>query len=79
METLKRGSAVVLFDAPLAEILVRSPWYYFSGGLVVKIRGQSYRVSFGEPAGSSSGGDEWQTVASMRRVGKRWLQALTAE
>lgn len=76
METLKRGTAVTLFDAPLTEIIVRSPWYYFSGGLVLKVRGRSYRVSFGGPAGSSSASDEFQAVSSMRRVGKSWLQAL---
>ena len=79
MDTLKRGTAVVVFNEPLADILVRSPWYYFSGGLVLQIRGKSFRVSFGGPAGSSSASDELRAVSAMRRVGKKWLQALTAE
>ena len=79
MDTLKGGSAVVLFNEPLSDILVRSPWYYFSGGLVLQIRGKSFRVSFGGPAGSSSASDELRAVSAMRRIGKKWLQALTAE
>ena len=79
MDTLKRGTAVVVFNEPLADILVRSPWYYFSGGLVLQIRGKSFRVSFGGPAGSSSASEELRAVSAMRRVGKKWLQALTAE
>ncbi len=78
-QKLKGGTAVELFNEPLADIRVRSPWYYFSGGLVIQIRGQSYRLSFGQPAGSSSDDDELQTVATMRQVGKRWLRELTAE
>ena len=78
MDTLKSGSAVVLFNEPLSDILVRSPWYYFSGGLVLQIRGKSFRVSFGGPAGSSSASDEFRAVSAMRRIGKKWLQALTA-
>ena len=79
MGTLKSGSAVVLFNALLSDILVRSPWYYFSGGLVLQIRGKSFRVSFGGPAGSSSASAELRAVSAMRRIGKKWLQALTAE
>ena len=75
--TLKAGSAVALFNEPLTEIRVRSPWYYFSGGLLLQIRGQSYRVSFGEPVGSFSDGSEWRAASTMRYVGKRWLKALT--
>ena len=75
--TLKAGSAVALFNEPLTEIRVRSPWYYFSGGLILQIRGQSYRVSFGEPVGSFSDGSEWRAAYTMRYVGKRWLKALT--
>lgn len=79
MEALKGGSTAALFNEPLTDIHVRSPWYYFAGGLVLQVRDQSYRVSFGRPAGSSINGDELQTVSTMRRVGKRWLQALTSE
>ena len=79
MEALKRGTAVVLFSESLADIVVRSPWYYFSGGLVLQVRGKSFRLSFGGPSGSSSAGDELRAVSAMRCVGKKWLQALTAE
>ena len=79
MAKLKAGSAVALFDEPLTKILVRSPWYYFSGGLVLQILGQSYKVSFGQPAGSSNASDGFETVSAMRQVGKRWLHVLTAQ
>lgn len=76
--SLKSGSAAVLFNAPLTEIGVRSPWFYFSGGLILQVSGESYRLSFGRPANSSSEG-ELETVSAMRLVGKKWLDALTSE
>ena len=79
MDTLMGGTAVVLFDEQLTEISFRSPWYYFSGGVVLKIRGQHYRVSFGRPADPSSSDIDLQTVSTMRHVGKQWLRALNTK
>lgn len=78
-ESLKSGSSATLFNEALTDIRVRSPWYYFSGGLVLQIRGQSYRVSFGRPASPSNDNNELNTVSTMRHVGKKWLHALTSE
>ena len=77
--SLKDGSTVALFNESLADIQVRSPWYYFSGGLVLQIRGESYRLSFGKPARASNDDDELATVSTMRQAGKRWLHALTSK
>ena len=79
MEALKRGERFVLFKESLADVRVRSPWYYFSGGVVLEIRRQKYRMSFGQPARSSAEDNELQTIGAMRRAGKRWLRALNAQ
>ena len=73
------GNAVALFDEQLTEIVVYSPWYYFSGGVVFKIRAQCYRISFGQSAGSSSVENDLLNVSTMRQVGKQWLRALNIE
>ena len=79
VKSLKSGSTTLLFNEPLKDIQVHSPWYYFSGGLVLQIRGESYRLSFGRPARSSSDGDEMGTVFTMRHLGKKWLHALALD
>ena len=79
MEALKRGGRAVLFSESLADLRVRSPWYYFSGGVVLEIRRQKYRLSFGQPARSSADDNELQTIGTTRRAGKQWLRALNAE
>ena len=78
-QSLKDGRTVALFNESLTDVQVQSPWYYFSGGLVLQIRGESYRLSFGKPARSSDDDDELATVSSMRQAGKKWLHALTSE
>ncbi len=78
-KSLKDGSTASLFNESLKDIHVRSPWYYFSGGLVLQIRGVSYRISFGKPASSSNDDDELGTVSTMRQAGKQWLRALASE
>ena len=79
MNALQRGRRAVLFSESLADVRVRSPWYYFSGGVVLEIRQQKYRLSFGQPVGSSAEEDELQTITTMRRAGKQWLRALSVE
>lgn len=78
-KSLEDGSTASLFNESLTDIHVRSPWYYFSGGLVLQIRGVSYRLSFGKPASSSNDDDELGTVSTMRQAGKMWLRALASE
>ena len=78
-KSLKDGSTALLFNESLTDIHVRSPWYYFSGGLVLQIRGEPYRLSFGKPASSSNDDDELATLSTMRQAGKKWLHALTSE
>ncbi len=80
MDALKDDRPAVLFREARTDIRVRCPWYYFSGGIVVQIGRQTYRLSFGRPARSSgSEEDELQSVSHMRRVGKQWLRALGVE
>ncbi len=79
MNILKDGGHAVLFREPVIGIRSRSPWYYFSGGLVLQIRQQTYKVSFGQPASSSISQNEVQTIRTMRRVGRQWIRALDLE
>lgn len=78
-KTLKDGGRAVLFSEALTSIRTRSPWYYFSGGLLLQIREQTYKMSFGRPARSSASDNELRTVSTMREVGKQWLRALRSE
>ena len=76
---LSNGGHVVVFSEPVTGIRVRSPWYYFSGGLVLKIRQQTYSLSFGQPAGSLGSDDEVRAISVMRHVGRQWLRLLRPE
>lgn len=40
---------VAVFDAPVADLTVRSPWHLFGAGVVVTIGATRYRLSFVEP------------------------------
>lgn len=46
-EALLKESPTLVFDVPLAEVGVKFPWYYFSGGCKLKVQGVEYRLSFG--------------------------------
>ncbi len=78
-DTLQSGDHATLFNEPLAQVSIRFPWYYFSGGLVVTTRRQVYRLSFGQLASSSMTSDELETVSTMRRVGKHWMRLLARD
>ena len=59
------------FDVPLSDISgVTFPWYYFSGGFKLRVRGEEYRFSFVEPH------NEYADIGSGRAWGKRWKAAL---
>ena len=82
------GKDALVFDAPLADIKITFPWYYFSGGLVVQMNQHRYKLSLGRPSntrfptrGDVAGsvrraGEELEELGSMRRAGKAWQQAL---
>lgn len=79
---LRLGQPALLFRERLENVVVGSPWYYFSGGLIVRTARGSWRISFGRPAGAAGleglgeGADELATAIAMRRLGSRWLQVL---
>ena len=71
-----------LLDASLAEIsAVKFPWYYFSGGMKLRIGTDSYRLSFARPGNvpddfreSADAGD----IRSARDAGAMWKSALAS-
>ena len=73
---LKEGGSAQLFRASLQDITTHCPWYFFSGGIVVGVRQQTYRFSFGRPVNLSGGGDDLHTFYAMRKLGKQWIRAL---
>lgn len=71
-----------ILDAAIGELSsVRFPWYYFGGGMKLRVGASTYRLSFtrpgnlpdlpGEPADA---GD----IGSGRRTGAAWKSALAA-
>lgn len=42
-----------VFEAPLADISVKYPWYYFGGGCKIAIGATTHRISFVRPNGAS--------------------------
>ena len=73
---LNEGGHAVVFSEHVTDIQARSPWYYFSGGLVLQIRRQAYKLSFGQPARSLGSDNEAGTITIMRHVGRQWLRTL---
>ena len=71
-----------IIDAPLSDLsAVRFPWYYFGGGMKVRIGTETYRLSFARPGNlpddfgeAAEKGD----LGSGRHVGAAWKSALTA-
>jgi|SRR5687767_1462971 len=74
------AKTILVLDAPLAELSVTFPWYYFSGGLKVGYRDASLRFSFGRPPNTAEGrrgvAAGLHEITSMRSVGKAWSAAL---
>lgn len=64
-----------VFDVALSAVTgVEFPWYYFGGGMKLKIGAESYRFSFMLPGNMGGGiGD----IGPGRRIGKEWKAALT--
>ena len=71
------GSRV--FDAPLGDITaVKFPWYYFGGGMKLRIGTNVYRVSFARPGNLPDDVEQAGDIGSARRSGAEWKTALTA-
>ena len=47
--TTEEGPA---FDLPLAEVTAKFPWWWFGGGVALRVLGQGYRLSFVRPNGA---------------------------
>lgn len=88
-ERMDQGKAALLFDIPLSEIQVNFPWYYFSGGMKIKVGGIQYRFSFGRPANTQMPvemgniprtalkvGEQLLEIGTMRERGKAWKAAM---
>ena len=65
-----------LFDAALEDVTdVVFPWYYFGGGMTLRVGRDAYRFSFVVPTEDyGSLGD----IPDGRRAGKAWKAALTS-
>ena len=74
---LKETGRSALFSETLLALTASCPWYFFSGGLVIEIRDQTYKISFGRPVDLAGGGDDLSTFYAMRKIGKQWIRALT--
>lgn len=81
-ERLNNNETAVLFDAPLAEIESKFPWYYFSGGVKLVVGGAHYRFSFDRPANENvpcdvgNALDAGDGIINARQRGKAWQAVL---
>jgi hypothetical protein len=77
---LEAGATALVFDVPLSDVQnVRFPWYTFSGGVTLTIRGVRYRVGFDEPSNTKmagEGGDLLGEWGRARRRGRAWKDVL---
>lgn len=64
-----------VFDVPLSSVSeVKFPWYYFGGGVKLRIGAESYRLSFVQPNNVAGQSD----IFGGRRAGKAWKAALAS-
>ncbi len=60
-----------VFDADLSELTeVKYPFFYFGGGVIFKIGGEKFRLSFIQPGNTSLG--EYASIPDARALGKAW-------
>ena len=89
-DRIDAGENALVFDAPLADVQIGFPWYYFGGGLIVQLADVRYKLSLGRPANTRLPTDsvagalgraagEFKEVGHMRSAGKAWKAALTQE
>jgi hypothetical protein len=70
-----------ILDAALAEVsAVTFPWYYFGGGMKLRIGTDTHRLSFTRPGNlpEFSSSAEHGDIISGRRAGAAWKAALAA-
>ncbi len=70
-----------LLDAALSELTSATfPWYYFGGGMKLRIGSETYRLSFARPGNlpEYSAPDDGGDMRSSRQSGAEWKAALTA-
>ena len=68
-----------IIDAALGEIsAVTFPWYYFGGGMKLRIGMDSYRLSFARPGNLPDDPGGAGDVRSARQSGAAWKSALAA-
>ena len=71
-----------ILDAPLGDLsAVTFPWYYFGGGMRVRIGAETYRLSFTRPGNlpdHSGEASEAGDIGGGRRAGAAWRSALAA-
>lgn len=86
-ERLDNGETALVFHCPLKDVDVCFPWYYFSGGLVIRLDGINYKFSFGRPANTSTSSlnknvlqamNNLREVGNMRQTGKAWRKAIAS-
>jgi hypothetical protein len=74
--TFVTDDEVTIFDAPVSSVGdVKVPWYYFGGGMKLRVGADRYRLSFVRPTAAEGG------VADIRggRVACRMWQSLLAK
>jgi hypothetical protein len=71
----------VLFVAELSDVTdLKFPWYYFGGGLKMKVLGERYRISFLRPNGALSvpmPEDPSLSIATGFKATAKWRAILT--
>ncbi|MBW8483102.1 hypothetical protein [Actinomadura parmotrematis] len=76
---LDAGRAGVVFDAPVDAVgAVSFPWYYFGGGMRLRVGEAPYRFSFLQPQNTRLPGDLRGAgdIPAGRAAGRGWKQAL---
>lgn len=73
------GDGRRIFDAELGELsAVSFPWYYFGGGMKLRVGASSYRVSFARPGNLPDLPGEPGDIGSARGAGAAWKSALAS-
>ena len=66
----------IVFDAPVSDVGdVRVPWYYFGGGMKLRVGAERYRLSFVRPTAAGGGVAD---IPEGRGACKMWRSLLEA-
>lgn len=78
---LAEGRPAVLFEAPQQAVGdVTFPWYYFGGGMKLKVGSAPYRFSFLQPQNTQAPAGDlhvYGQITTGRASGRAWKNALT--